>query len=206
MKQHKEIRPRYAAREAWPAVPPRPATEDHDAYAGHEAKWAIYETHFGVRMAYAANKESAKIAAKRWNNGNIPEDLRMKAESAIYLRRLLKPGSTVATIIRSVSSSGMSRRISLIYNMQDITWHAARVMDEPVKQRGHYVQDRGLSIGGCGMDMGFAMVYNLSSALYPHGFTCTGSKCPSNDHSNGDRNREKHHHDSGGYAISQRWM
>jgi hypothetical protein len=34
------------------------------------------------------------------------------------------------------------------------------------------------------MDMGFALVSNLSATLYRDGFDCTGEHCSSNDHSN----------------------
>jgi hypothetical protein len=82
------------------------------------------------------------------------------------------------------------------------------------------------------MDMGFHLVYTLSYALYPQGFGCVGERCPSNDHSNGDRDytphgcydengaledREpgpgelrdgcrRHWHRDGGYALTQRWL
>ena len=54
--------------------------------------------------------------------------------------------------------------------------------------------------------MGFAVIYELSQALFPKGFECIGEKCPSNDHSNGDRDYTPHHHNSGGYALKHRWM
>ena len=46
-----------------------------------------------------------------------------------------------------------------------------------------------IRVGGCGMDMGFHVVYNLSRALYRDGrFVCMGEDCPSNDHSNAYQN------------------
>ncbi len=45
----------------------------------------------------------------------------------------------------------------------------------------------GIVIGGCGMDMGFAIVNNLSETLYGRsagGYDCLGENCPSNDHTN----------------------
>ena len=65
---------------------------------------------------------------------------------------------------------------------------------------------------GCGMDMGFELVYNLGYALWPNGYTCTGDskefgkRCRSNEHSNGDRNYQPHHHTDGGYAFRQEWI
>jgi hypothetical protein len=75
----------------------------------------------------------------------------------------------------------------------------------------------GLRLQGCGMDMGFHAVYNLAASLWPKGFGCVGEKCPSNDHSNGDRDytphkpeglkpQTEHWHADGGYALRSRWI
>lgn len=132
-------------------------------------------------------------------------------EAIEKLRAILKPGDTVYTILNSVSRSGMNRRISLCVgsgkDVNNITWQVARALQEPVKNRSGYVQDVGISVSGCGMDMGFDLVYNLSRVLFASGFDCTGEGCPSNDHSNGDRNYKPHvHTGDGGYALKQRWL
>jgi hypothetical protein len=90
--------------------------------------------------------------------------------------------------------------------------------------------------------MGFHLAYTLSRVIYPDGFGCIGKPndaarrwsgaCPSNDHSNGDRDytphglsdengvpedREpapgevadgckRHWHRDGGYALLHRWI
>src|SRR3990167_5500047 len=64
----------------------------------------------------------------------------------------------------------------------------------------------GVRVGGCGMDMGFHLVYNLSRVLFPDGFDCIGKDFPANDHSNGDRDYKPHTHKDGGYALKQRWL
>ena len=65
----------------------------------------------------------------------------------------------------------------------------------------------------------------LARTLFPDGVGCSGQKCQSNDHSNGDRdytphanhpqvckdNPEtctgaKHWHEDGGYAFQHRWI
>ena len=128
-----------------------------------------------------------------------------RRESIEKLRGWIKPGDTIHTILRHVSSSGMSRRISLVANVEgeplDVSYWAARAMGDRMK-------DGAIVIGGCGMDMGFALVYNLSRTLFPNGFPCCGKHCPSNDHSNGDRNHRKghKHNGDGGYAIRHRWL
>ncbi len=130
-----------------------------------------------------------------------------QAEARDKLRELLPPGSTVSTILRHVTGSGMSRSISPVIcspdGPHDLTYLAVRAGVGNVDPK-----NGGVKMGGCGMDMGFGLVYNLSSMLYPDGFACTGDRCPSNDHSNGDRDYTPGHvvHSSGGYALSQRWL
>lgn len=126
------------------------------------------------------------------------------------LRAMLPPGSTVKTILRHVSRSGMTRAISPVVGGEDVTWLVVSAMPGYKFNRTH----GGITMSGCGMDMGFALVYDLSATLYPDGFECVGSgdphawgaDCPSNDHSNGDRDYTPHHHASGGYALRQAWL
>jgi len=120
------------------------------------------------------------------------------------LRALLPPGSIVYTTLNHVSRSGMQRAIStyiIIDNdIRDISYDVAEVIGNTIHNKG------GIKIDGCGMDMGFKIVYQLSYALYPDGFECTGPNCTSNDHFNGDRDYTPHHHNSGGYALIHRWL
>lgn len=127
-----------------------------------------------------------------------------RAEAIVDLRKLLPPGTEVITLLRHVSKSGMSRRIDF-YTIKNnkmlcLTGLVATVLDLK------FGAGEGVVVGGCGMDMGFGTVYNLSHALYPKGFGCIGEHCRSNDHSNGDRSREWHNHSDGGYALRQRWL
>jgi hypothetical protein len=106
-----------------------------------------------------------------------------QSEAIERLRETLKPGDTVFTVLKHVSRSGMMRVIQLI-----------KMVDGEPRYLGYnahlacgiaYDEKReGLRMGGCGMDMGFAAVYELSSVLFRGGFSCTGDKCPSNDHNN----------------------
>lgn len=147
------------------------------------------------------------------------------------LRTMLPPGSTVTTVLRHVSKSGMSRDIDcfkLGYFGEDHHAWLSRLIGKATG--GHMLRDKqdALRVSGCGMDMGFAIVYELSHALYPDGFGCIGEGCPSNDHSNGHRDGEKYErcnvtsaatgpcplpghrvpgwHADGGYALRQRWL
>lgn len=101
----------------------------------------------------------------------------------------IKPGVTIDCILRHVSQSGMMRHISLYYKKCDITRLAAIVLDYKIHDR-----DGGIKIGGCGMDMGFALIYNLGYALWPH-----GTRRP-----HGIRNRQPD--TSGGYALKHNWL
>lgn len=126
-----------------------------------------------------------------------------RQEAIEKLRGILKPGDMVYTILRHVSRSGMSRDISVLSSAeQDITWLVGRVLDYRRADNG------GLRVGGCGMDMGFHIVHNLSYALFPGSFVCIGPWCPANDHSNGGRDYTPHLHSKGaaGYALKHRWL
>ena len=155
-------------------------------------------------------------------------------ESLTKLREWIKPGDTVYTVLRHVSRSGMSRNISVVLIDGDAMLHpnhaVARVTGSPLVRGG---MNDAIKMGGCGMDMGFALVYDLSARLWPNGYGCMGDKCNSNDHTNGDRSYEvgahakvpsglcptckhhgddctgdtaSHHHGDGGYGLTQRWL
>lgn len=122
------------------------------------------------------------------------------------LREMFPPGSTVYTILRHVSRSGMQRSISIVGKWEDgrlgnVDWLAARALGYRLdRDRG------GLKVSGCGMDMGFHLVYSLSRVLWHGNFECIGQGCSSNDHSNGDRDRSPHQHSDGGYALRHCWL
>ena len=132
------------------------------------------------------------------------------AESLDYLYTLIPQNATVHTILRKVSRSGMLRYISVVFlkdgQAQDVTFHVARV--------GGYVIDRdlfALKVTGCGMDMGFHVVYNLSYSLFGKAHVCNGidsgpDRCHSNDHSNGMKFEKGVSHSDGGYALNHRWL
>lgn len=123
-----------------------------------------------------------------------------------YLASILSPGDEVLTILRHVTKSGMTRWID-VYTIHDgeltyLSPYVARLLGEVVN-----TQHDGIKVGGCGMDMGFHLVYNLSATLFRDGFACIGNDtrpgCPSNDHSNRE---ERDWHPSGGYALRHRWL
>lgn len=79
----------------------------------------------------------------------------------------LNEGDTVYTVLRSVSSSGMSRTISLKVAREgrilDLTYFASVVLGWPLVEKNG---SRALRVGGCGMDMGFHTVYTLARVLF----------------------------------------
>src|SRR3990167_7127820 len=114
-------------------------------------------------------------------------------ESLTKLREWIKPGDTVYTVLRHVSRSGMSRNISVVLIDGDAMLHpnhAVACVTGSTLVRGG--MNDAIKMGGCGMDMGFALVYDLSARLWPNGYGCTGDKCNSNDHANGDRDYTAH--------------
>lgn len=136
-----------------------------------------------------------------------------RADALAKLREWIKPGDTVYTVLDHVSASGMSRIIRVVLlrceDGRTVDLHPNYAVGQVLglrhgKRNGREVD--GLVMGGCGMDMGFELVYQLSRALFADGFTCTGADCPSNDHSNGDRDRTPHPHSDLGYALRQRWL
>ncbi len=127
-------------------------------------------------------------------------------EARARLREMLPPGSKVHTIMRHVSRSGMMRHIDVYALNADgktyLSGYVAKAIDARRTDRGE------IKMGGCGMDMGFAIVNELSYALYPDSFECIGERCPANDHFNGDRDYTPHMHSKGaaGYALRQEWL
>lgn len=128
-----------------------------------------------------------------------------KLEAIEELKKHIKPGDTIYTVLKHCSKSGTYRVID-VYSMENnepLRWSFS--VSKAISAR-YDRKHEGVGVSGCGMDMGFDIVYNLSWSLFRDGFTCLGEKCLSNDHSNGDRDRTPHHHKEGGYCLSHRWM
>jgi len=127
------------------------------------------------------------------------------------LRQHLAPGAPVWTQVVHVARSGMSRAIVAIIkgtdgDPWDVSYLVAKALDRPIhRTRG------GVVMGGVGMDMGFALVYDLSRALYPDPWECIGTegsyaqRCPSSDHVNAPHESKAQHTD-GGYALRHRTL
>lgn len=139
-----------------------------------------------------------------------------------WLRKMLKPGDTVHTILDNVSRSGMSRDIRIVV-LRDgealhPNWSVRVLLGYPSAKHGD-----GMRVGGCGMDMGFHIVHSLGYALFgqeaehgmgkeanelrkailaadTHYFTQGGKKAP-------DPNKPGREWFGGaGYALKHRWL
>lgn len=137
-----------------------------------------------------------------------------RQEAIDQLREWIKPGDTVYTILTHVSRSGMQRQIRVLvpYHRADGSidflhpnYSVSQALGWPQATRNGRRLD-GIKVDGAGMDMGFHLVYSLGRVLFGDGWTCIGEGCPSNDHTNGDRNYQPHPHGDGGYALKQRWL
>lgn len=115
-------------------------------------------------------------------------------ESLAKLRKGLSPRDSVYTCLRNVSRSGMSRRITVHVvhdgELLDITWHVHNVT-------GFSMRDGQLIVNGCGMDMGFHVVYTLGRYLFPDGFA---------QHGRGRNGDASGWDNDGGYALNHRWL
>lgn len=111
------------------------------------------------------------------------------------LLQWLKPGDTVYTILDHVSRSGMQRRVRVVILLpatahkggderQTVTLHPNYSIAKLCGYRLARGYRDALVVNGCGFDAGHEIVSNLSYALWPDGFDCTGAGCPSNDHAN----------------------
>ncbi len=127
-----------------------------------------------------------------------------KEEICNNLRSFLPPGKKIYGTVIHVSRSGMYRVIRLTIThddeIVDISWMAAKLL------QGWDNNHRGCKASGCGMDMVFALIYNLGYVLYPEGYQCIGEKCVHNSHSNRPypfRDGSIYHSDGLGYVFRQ---
>ena len=97
-----------------------------------------------------------------------------KTEALKNLKSWIKEGDKIYYIVRQVSTSGMYRHIGFYKFDTDekgeiikyhLSYNMAKALDYPFKHKSCSV-----GVSGCGMDMGFHLVYTLSSVLYDDGY------------------------------------
>ena len=94
----------------------------------------------------------------------------MNREEAIEkLKEAIKEGDTLYTQLEHVTKSGMTRFIKVRQIKDDYPYNWTYIV---AKALGRKVSDKyeAIKVGGCGMDMGFHLIYNLSSVLYDDGY------------------------------------
>jgi hypothetical protein len=92
------------------------------------------------------------------------------ADARESLRSTFPAGSTVHISIKHVSRSGMQRAIAVYATDEDgdisnVSWEVARAIGWNLHTRHD-----GVKVDGCGMDMGFHLVYTLSHLLHGDGY------------------------------------
>lgn len=113
----------------------------------------------------------------------------MSQESAIReLRRLFRAGSTAYTNVTHESRSGMSRSIEVYRvkgsEIRDVSHLVAEALGYTFDTR-----NGGVKMQGCGMDMGFALVYNMSRTIHAK-----------------SRSKLLKNKSDTGYLVKQRWL
>lgn len=143
---------------------------------------------------------------------------RDKSEAIEMLRGWLRPGDEVFCILRKVSRSGMTRSIDLyVYRGNGrsgepiyLSGLAAEACGLPVDRT-----NGGVKIGGCGMDMGFALVYQLSHTIFADRKRYRGKRPLTREAMSGRRgtpyrwNHETQRYEwpqDRGYWLSHRWQ
>jgi len=94
---------------------------------------------------------------------------REKQQAMEFLKKVVREGSTIYTVLRHVSQNGLTRSIS-VYAIVDnevvyLDWYVATVLN--LKQD---IKHDGIKISGVGSDLGFEIVYNLSYFLFGNGY------------------------------------
>ncbi len=110
-----------------------------------------------------------------------------KSEHDEYLakaRKMLKVEDTIYTLLRNVSRSGMPRSISF-YIMADNEPYCIDYIINKING-GKIDKHGGITMTGCGMDMGYHVVHNLSMKVFA-------------------KEEGKYDHD-GAYALKHRWL
>jgi hypothetical protein len=136
--------------------------------------------------------------APQTNTGEKHPMKHERDEAIAHLRKIIQPGDTVYTVLRHVSKSGMTRGIDLyVLSVENgkaspmwITSYVGKAIDR-VQSRADWEKSRGIRVTGCGMDMGFDLVYTLSRVLF--------QGMP-------DRNGDPTENNDKGYWLKHEWL
>jgi len=116
-------------------------------------------------------------------------------EACAELYKLLCPDEDVLCVLRHRSRSGMMRVIDLFVirkgGLRRISWSAAKALGWTYNRKHD-----GITADGCGMDMGFHLVYSLAQAVYGD----------TRKHKAWARKQSEHGTRSAGYMLRSRWV
>lgn len=105
------------------------------------------------------------------------EKKEQKQKAIGYLQESLPPGTKIYYLVRWVSANGMSRSISFFHCVDNQIIKLDYLISQALGLR--LSKNGGVIIGGCGMDMGFHIIMNLSYCL--HGFNTVGKDALESD-------------------------
>lgn len=95
-------------------------------------------------------------------------------EARVLLKKEINKNTVLIIVIKSVSPSGMTRRMRVVINNWDVSYYVAALIDYPYN-------DKGILVGGCGMDMAFHLASSITIALYnknkPKWLSGNGGSC-----------------------------
>tara|TARA_R100000657_G_C4577733_1_gene41074 strand:+ start:268 stop:582 length:315 start_codon:yes stop_codon:yes gene_type:complete len=91
-----------------------------------------------------------------------------KERAVEFLKDWFPKGSTAHTTVVHVARSGMSRHIKVFAisgdRIQNISYYVSKLLG------WRLTKNDAVFVSGCGMDMGFHLIYTLSSKLYEDGY------------------------------------
>ncbi|MBU2504119.1 MAG: hypothetical protein KJ879_03665 [Nanoarchaeota archaeon] len=115
------------------------------------------------------------------------------------LQNLLNEGDTIYCILRHISRSGMSRLISFSCIKEEkhinLDYDISKILNY---RRGKY---EGLKVSGCGMDMGFSVVYEIGRKIFPNGGSLEHSPRKYQEERAGNQTEI-----DGGYLLKHQWI
>ena len=91
-----------------------------------------------------------------------------KERAEELLKEWFPKGSTAHTTVVHVARSGMSRHIKVFAITGERILNISGYVADYLGWR--YTNKEAVFVGGCGMDMGFHLIYTLSSCLYDDGY------------------------------------
>jgi hypothetical protein len=144
----------------------------------------------------------ATTTATKPKNNRATREAAIRAAAVAELKTYLKPGDEIQLILRHRSRSGMFRRISPILQHRkrgtlhlDYLFHRAFNPESSKRVGG----GDGVPVSGCGMDMGFHLVYTVAAYMWPKGAKLPKGMCGRNGDKSG-------YETSGGYLLKSHWL